>query len=80
MTDQMNQFLSTVASKPSSAAWTGDNALFSFWIGINDIGNSYYQSGSRDAFSDTLLNAYFALVQKAVSVVRPPPRDLKALC
>ncbi|KAK7691966.1 hypothetical protein QCA50_005371 [Cerrena zonata] len=49
MTDQVNQFLSTVANKPSSAPWTSGNSLFSFWIGINDIGNSYYQSGSRDA-------------------------------
>ena len=29
--------------------WTSDNALFSVWIGINDLGNSYYESGDRDA-------------------------------
>ncbi|KAL5531885.1 hypothetical protein ACEPAF_5448 [Sanghuangporus sanghuang] len=67
LTDQVNQFLSGAATKPSTGPWTSDNALFSFWIGINDIGNSYYQSGDRDAFSDTLLDAYFALVQKIVS-------------
>ena len=50
LTDQVNQFLTGgVASKPSYAAWTSANALFSVWIGINDIGNSYYQSGDRDA-------------------------------
>ncbi|CAL1711720.1 unnamed protein product [Somion occarium] len=49
LTDQVNEFLTTVASKPANASWTSDNALFSFWIGINDIGNSYYLSGSRDA-------------------------------
>lgn len=48
LTDQVNQFLGSVASKPASTPWTSDNSLFSFWIGINDIGNSYYQSGSRD--------------------------------
>ncbi|GJE94718.1 hypothetical protein PsYK624_108890 [Phanerochaete sordida] len=65
LTDQVNDFLSSpVVSKPATAPWTSANAMFSFWIGINDIGNSYYQSGSRDAFSDTLLNAYFALVDK----------------
>ncbi|KAF9036805.1 hypothetical protein BJ165DRAFT_1354512 [Panaeolus papilionaceus] len=64
LTDQVNQFLSTVANKPASTPWTSDNSLFSIWIGINDIGNSYYQSGDRGAFSDTLLNAEFALVQK----------------
>ncbi|TCD69386.1 hypothetical protein EIP91_007733 [Steccherinum ochraceum] len=68
LTDQVNQFLTGAASKPASAPWTSSNSLFSFWIGINDIGNSYYQSGDRDAFSDTLLDAYFALIQKIVSV------------
>ncbi|GLB37982.1 putative cellulose-binding GDSL lipase acylhydrolase [Lyophyllum shimeji] len=64
LTDQVNQFLSGAGTKPASTPWTSSNALFSIWIGINDIGNSYYLSGDRNAFSDTLLNAYFALVQK----------------
>lgn len=38
--------------------------LGGFQIGINDIGNSYYLSGDRSAFSDTLLDAYFALVHQ----------------
>ncbi|KAI0669432.1 hypothetical protein C8Q78DRAFT_977627 [Trametes maxima] len=62
--DQVNKFLGSVASKPASAPWTSANALFSVWIGINDIGNSYYQSGDRDAFSDTLLDSYFGQVQE----------------
>ncbi|KAF8161567.1 hypothetical protein B0H34DRAFT_796334 [Crassisporium funariophilum] len=62
--DQVNQFLNSVAGKPAGTPWTGGNALFSVFIGINDIGNSYYNSGDRGAFSDTLLNAEFALVQK----------------
>jgi hypothetical protein len=83
LTDQVNQFLNSVASKPASTPWTSANALFSIWIGINDIGNSYYLTGDRAAsvfhfssrssfliynsrFSDTLLNAEFALVQKLV--------------
>ncbi|KAJ8515181.1 hypothetical protein ONZ45_g7377 [Pleurotus djamor] len=64
MTDQVNLFLNSVAKKPASAPWTSSNAIFSFWIGINDIGTTYNQGGDRSAFSDTLLNAYFALVQK----------------
>ena len=47
--DQVNQFMNQAASKPSFAPWTSVNALFSVFIGINDIGNSYYQSGDRDA-------------------------------
>ncbi|KAF8058624.1 hypothetical protein FPV67DRAFT_1720474 [Lyophyllum atratum] len=68
LTDQVNQFLSGAGTKPSSTPWTSANALFSIFIGINDIGNSYYLSGDRAAFSDTLLNAEFALVQKLVLV------------
>jgi hypothetical protein len=49
LTDQVNEFLSTVASKPATTPWTSSDSLFSFWIGINDIGNSYYESGDRDA-------------------------------
>lgn len=68
LTDQVNQFLSGAATKPASTPWKSANALFSIWIGINDIGNSYYLSGDRAAFSDTLLNAEFALVQKLYNV------------
>ncbi|KDR69860.1 hypothetical protein GALMADRAFT_912633 [Galerina marginata CBS 339.88] len=64
LTDQVNEFLNSVASKPASTPWTSANSLFSIWIGVNDIGNSYGSGGDRSAFSDTLLNAYFALVQK----------------
>ncbi|KAJ7837904.1 hypothetical protein B0H13DRAFT_2239814 [Mycena leptocephala] len=66
LTDQVNEFLAGVAKKPATAPWTSANALFTVWIGINDIGNSYGSGGDRSAFSDTLLNAYFALVQKLV--------------
>ncbi|TBU26745.1 hypothetical protein BD311DRAFT_808224 [Dichomitus squalens] len=62
--DQVNEFMGQVANKPASAPWTSENALFSVWIGINDIGNSYYESGDRDAFSDTLLDSYFGQVQE----------------
>lgn len=64
LTDQVNEFLNTVASKPATTSWKSSDTLFSVWIGINDIGHSYYLSGDRNAFSDILLNAYFALVQK----------------
>lgn len=68
LTDQVNEFLSTVANKPASTPWTSSNALFSIWIGINDIGNSFQRSGDRGHFSDILLSAEFALAQKLVSV------------
>ncbi|KII86056.1 carbohydrate esterase family 16 protein [Plicaturopsis crispa FD-325 SS-3] len=64
LTDQVNEFLDTAGSKPAWTPWTSSNAIFSIWIGINDIGNSYTESGDRAAFSDTLLDAEFSLVQK----------------
>jgi phospholipase/lecithinase/hemolysin len=67
VTDQVNEFLNSAAKKPASTPWTSADALFSIWIGVNDIGNSYGNGGDRSAFSDTLLNAYFALVQKLYS-------------
>lgn len=64
LTDQVNEFLAGVAKKPATAPWTSTNSLFTVWIGINDIGNSFGSGGDRSAFSVILLNAYFALVQK----------------
>ncbi|KAJ3932786.1 MAG: hypothetical protein NXY57DRAFT_1070909, partial [Lentinula lateritia] len=77
VTDQVNQFLDTAASKPAETPWTSENSLFSIWIGINDLGNSYYLSDNRTSFDTTLLNAEFALVQKLVSspLLRPLKRN-----
>ncbi|KAJ7624134.1 hypothetical protein B0H17DRAFT_963972 [Mycena rosella] len=69
LTDQVNEFLAGAAKKPATSPWTSANSLFTVWIGINDIGNSYGSGGNRSAFSDTLLNAYFALVQKLSSPI-----------
>jgi phospholipase/lecithinase/hemolysin len=84
--DQVNEFLGSVASKPASTPWTSANSLFSIWIGINDLGNSYYESGDRSAFSDTLLDNYFALVQQLYDAggrnflfVNVPPTDRSPL-
>lgn len=51
VTDQVNQFLDTVASKPASTPWTSENSLFSIWIGINDLGNSYFRSDNESSYA-----------------------------
>ncbi|KAJ7474110.1 hypothetical protein FB451DRAFT_1466641 [Mycena latifolia] len=86
LTDQVNEFLAGVAKKPATTPWTSANALFTVWIGINDIGNSYGSGGDRSAFSVTLLNAYFALVQKLYAAgarnflfINVPPIDRSPL-
>ncbi|KAJ4471449.1 hypothetical protein J3R30DRAFT_3525217 [Lentinula aciculospora] len=86
VTDQVNQFLDTAASKPAETPWTSANSLFSIWIGINDLGNSYYLSDNRTSFDTTLLNAEFALIQKLYDVgarnflfLNVPPTDRSPL-
>ncbi|KAJ7346254.1 fungal cellulose binding domain-containing protein [Mycena albidolilacea] len=64
--DGVDEFLVGAGKKPATAPWTSENALFSVWIGINDIGNTFYLGGDRAAFSDTLLDAYFVQVQRLV--------------
>ncbi|KIY53741.1 hypothetical protein FISHEDRAFT_32785, partial [Fistulina hepatica ATCC 64428] len=61
LTDQVNEFLIGAGASAGSLSvdWTSSNALFSVWIGINGIGNSYLFS----SFSDR----YFALINKFVS-------------
>ncbi|KAG6810290.1 hypothetical protein H0H92_012541, partial [Tricholoma furcatifolium] len=62
--DQINEFLEGAGTQPAATPWTSANSLFSIWIGINDIGNSYNESGDRGAFNDVLLANEFALVQE----------------
>jgi hypothetical protein len=50
LVDQVDQFLSYAAKKPAVVPWKSENSLFSFFIGINDIGNSFYLPGSRDEY------------------------------
>ncbi|KAJ6459058.1 fungal cellulose binding domain-containing protein [Mycena sanguinolenta] len=62
--DEVTQFLEGAAKKPKTSPWTSEDALFSVWIGINDLGNTFYLNGSRSAFADLLLERYFAQVQQ----------------
>ena len=49
LADQIDEFLVSYANKPASAPWECGNTLFSVWIGINDIGNSWFQGDDRGA-------------------------------
>lgn len=59
LTDQVNEFLNTVASKPATTSWKSSDTLFSVWIGINDIGHSYYLSGDRNAYATFVRGGIF---------------------
>lgn len=41
-----DEFLPTYGSHPASAPWTSGETLVAVWIGINDIGNSYWSQNS----------------------------------
>ncbi|KAG2025765.1 hypothetical protein GB937_002487 [Aspergillus fischeri] len=43
---QVKTFDATYSSKPASAPWSFEDAVFAFWIGINDIGNAYYRTNA----------------------------------
>lgn len=43
MVCQVDLFQSTYSSKPESAPWTSENAVFGFWIGINEFSSSLPQ-------------------------------------
>lgn len=45
--------------------WESDNTLFSVWIGINDVGNSYWSQNST--LTDAIFTEYSGLVEQ----VRP---------
>jgi phospholipase/lecithinase/hemolysin len=62
--EQLSQFSSSVASKPSYAPWTSDNSLFTVWIGINDVGNSDRSSSGEAALLGKVVQQYTAQVQK----------------
>jgi hypothetical protein len=55
LVDQVDQFLSYAAKKPAVVPWKSQNSLFSFFIGINDIGNSFWLPGSRDEYVDCIV-------------------------
>ncbi|KAI8989828.1 hypothetical protein BD414DRAFT_414117 [Trametes punicea] len=63
--DQVQQFHEILAAKPAGAQWEGSNSLFAFWIGINDVGNSYAWTNvtSQSAFHQVLMRRLFSQVE-----------------
>ncbi|CAL1705455.1 unnamed protein product [Somion occarium] len=62
--DQVGQFNQLLAPKPVSASWNASNSLFAFWIGINDVGNSFGWTNvtSQSDFHRTLMRRLFGQV------------------
>jgi len=45
VTDQMATWMTNLKDHPDYAPWNSENALFLVWVGINDVGNSFSQTG-----------------------------------
>lgn len=80
--DQVNEFTSSVASKPSYAPWTSSDALFTTFLGVNDVGNSYYLSNYNDLVPQIIASyfneqqiLYNAGARKFLFLTVPPIQD-----
>lgn len=60
--DQVGQFSSSLAAHPSYAPWTASNTLVGVWIGVNDVGNTYYLSNVTDV-TNAVISRYFEQLQ-----------------
>jgi phospholipase/lecithinase/hemolysin len=57
-----DEFLPKYSSHPSSAPWTSSSSLFAFFIGINDVGNSWWLNNAT--LYDDIFAVYGGLVQQ----------------
>lgn len=61
---QVGQFEDNLVPAPTEAPWTADNLLVAVWIGINDIGQCFWQSVQYETCPiDDALTKYFDLLQ-----------------
>lgn len=60
--DQVAQFGDSLASHPDYAPWTADNTLVGVWMGVNDIGNSYWRE-DVDSLMAQVVERYFEQLQ-----------------
>ncbi|KAI1332479.1 hypothetical protein F5Y16DRAFT_178744 [Xylariaceae sp. FL0255] len=62
LVDQVTEFTDSIASKPSTAPWTSSDSLFGVWMGVNDVGNSWYESNVTDILN-AIMTSYFDQMQ-----------------
>lgn len=61
---QVGQFEDNMVPAPTEAPWTAEDLLVAVWIGINDIGQCFWQSASYESCPiDEALTKYFDLMQ-----------------
>ena len=60
--DQVTQFETSLKTIPNFAPWTATNSLFAIWMGVNDVGNGWYQSNWASVL-DAVMNQYINQTQ-----------------
>ncbi|KAK0725510.1 hypothetical protein B0H67DRAFT_598738 [Lasiosphaeris hirsuta] len=60
--DQVAQFSGSIASHPAYAPWTASDSLFAVWIGVNDVGNSWWLD-TYDELLGKIMDSYFGQLQ-----------------
>ncbi|KAF9777327.1 hypothetical protein IL306_004458 [Fusarium sp. DS 682] len=60
--DQVNQFSNSVGKHPAGTSWNAQNTIAGVWIGVNDVGNSFYLQDSA-AVVEKATTRYFELLQ-----------------
>ncbi|GAB1318081.1 hormone-sensitive lipase HSL [Madurella fahalii] len=60
--DQVEQFSESIASKPEYAPWTAENSLFGVWMGVNDVGNTWWRP-EYDELLEQIMDSYFGQLQ-----------------
>ncbi|KAF2841470.1 carbohydrate esterase family 16 protein [Patellaria atrata CBS 101060] len=60
--DQVKGFSNSIGSHPSYAPWTSNNTVFGVWIGVNDVGNSWWKS-DVDQLNAKIMDKYFEQLQ-----------------
>ena len=70
MKDQLSkQWLPTYSKQHQLVLWSPRNTLFAFFIGINDVGNTYWDSNRT--IVDRIFNEYADFVEQVLLITVP---------
>ncbi|KAI0904397.1 hypothetical protein F4823DRAFT_615111 [Ustulina deusta] len=78
-----SEFIPGYTGNSAKATWTGDDSIFAVWIGINDIGNSYWNGAdATDALNAQIFDVISSLVDQIYAaggrnyvLINVPPLD-----
>jgi phospholipase/lecithinase/hemolysin len=60
--DQVGEFSASLAAKPDWAPWTASDTLVGVWMGVNDVGNTFWLSNMTDVL-DAVTTRYIEQLQ-----------------